>query len=239
MEINCDMGEGFGIYWVCDDAEMMKHIDIANVACGFHASDPVVMHRTVTLAEKNKVRVGAHPSYPDHQGFGRREMKIQRDELRDILIYQVSALKGFLDMYGMQMNHIKPHGALYGVAARDKEVAHAIADVAEIYETALFGMADTEHERVYKERGIPFRAELYADLNYRSDGSLVISRTPPKVTPEQVVRRCQKAIAKGVVDTMEGEDAPIRFDVICVHSDTEGSVEAAKALKLALAAKGG
>jgi len=119
MELNCDMGEGFAIYSVCDDAEMMKHIDIANVACGFHASDPVVMHRTVELAAKNGVRVGAHPSLPDRQGFGRREMKIERDELRDILIYQVSALKGFMDMHGLAMNHIKPHGALYGMAARD------------------------------------------------------------------------------------------------------------------------
>jgi UPF0271 protein len=236
MKINCDMGEGFAIYRVCDDEEMMKHIDIANVACGFHASDPVVMHRTVSLARQNDVLVGAHPSFPDRQGFGRREMKIGREELRDILIYQVSALKGFLDLYGMRLNHIKPHGALYGVAARDKDVAHAVADVAEKFETALFGMADTEHEHVYRERGIPFVAELYADLNYRGDGSLVISRNPPKVTAEQVVRRCQKAIAEGTVDTLDGGDAPIRFDVICVHSDTDGAIEAAKALRSALAA---
>ena len=235
MDLNCDMGEGFAIYSVCDDAEMMKQIDIANVACGFHASDPVVMHRTVELAAKNGVRVGAHPSLPDRQGFGRREMKIERDELRDILIYQVSALKGFMDMHGLAMNHIKPHGALYGMAARDAEVAHAVADAAEIFETAVFGMADTEHERVYTARGLPFMAELYADLNYRGDGSLVISRTPPKVSVEQVVARCRKAVEKGVVDTLDGRDVPIAFDVICVHSDTDGAVDVARALRAALA----
>ncbi len=233
-EINCDMGEGFSIYRVCDDAEMMKHINIANVACGFHASDPVVMHHTVKLAKDNGVRVGAHPSYPDKQGFGRREMKIEREELRDLLIFQVGALKGFLDLHDMALNHIKPHGALYGVAARDEGVANAIADVAELFGVPLFGMANTEHERVYKERGIEFVAELYADLNYRSNGQLIIQRQPPKVTPEQVISRCLKAIEHGVVDTVDGEDVQIDFDVICVHSDTPGSIAAAEALTAAL-----
>lgn len=228
------MGEGFSIYSVCDDAQMMKHIHIANVACGFHASDPVVMHRTVKLARDNGVLVGAHPSYPDQQGFGRREMKIEREELRDLLIYQVAALKGFLDIYDMPLNHIKPHGALYGVAARDEKVAHAIADVAEIYGVALYGMANTEHERIYKERGIEFVAELYADLNYRGNGELIIARQPPKVTPEQVIKRCLKAIEDGVVDTVDGVDVEIDFDVICVHSDTPGAVNAASALMDAL-----
>jgi len=236
MKINCDMGEGYSIYTVCDDGEMMKQISVANVACGFHASDPVVMHQTVKLAKENNVLVGAHPSFPDRQGFGRREMKIGREELRDLIIYQVSALKGFLDMYDMPMNHIKPHGSLYGLAARDDNTAHAIADVAEIFDVPLFGMANTGHERVYKERGIPFVAELYADLNYRGNGELIIARQPPKVTPEQVVKRCLKAVEHGVVDTVDGKDVKIDFDIICVHSDTPGAIEAVIALKAALAA---
>ncbi|MDX5360238.1 MAG: 5-oxoprolinase subunit PxpA [Alphaproteobacteria bacterium] len=233
-KINCDMGEGFAIYSVCDDAEMMKHIDIANVACGFHASDPVVMHRTVRLAKENGVLVGAHPSYPDPQGWGRREMKIEREELRDIIIYQVSALKGFLDMHGMPLNHIKPHGALYGVAARDEEVANAVADAAEVFGVPLYGMANTLHEKVYTSRGVGFVAELYADLPYAGDGRLIIMRQPPKVTTDQVIARCMKAVEKGVVDTLDGQDIKIDFDVICVHSDTAGAVEAAKALRAAL-----
>ncbi len=228
--INCDMGEGYGIYKVCDDEEMMKHITIANVACGYHAADPVVMNRTVELAKAHNVKVGAHPSYPDRQGFGRREMKIDRDELRDLLIYQIGALKGFLDAHGLPLNHIKPHGALYGVAARDALVANAVCDAAEVFGVPLYGMANTEHERVYRQRGMEFVAELYADLNYEKDGRLIITREHEPVTPRSVIDRCVKAMEEGVVDTVDNVDIKIDFDVICVHSDTPGAVEAAKSL---------
>ncbi len=234
-EINCDMGEGFAIYQVCDDAEMMKHIQIANVACGFHAGDASVMNRTVELAKANGVRVGAHPSFPDAQGWGRREMKIAREELRDLLIYQVAALKGFLDLHGMPLNHIKPHGALYGVATWDEETTHAIADVAGIFGVPVFGMANTLHETICTARGVGFVAELYADLPYRDDGSLIIMRQPPKVTAEGVIARCKRAMEEGVVASVDGTDFPMRFDVICVHSDTPGAIGAARALQTALA----
>ena len=228
--INCDMGEGYGIYKVCDDEEMMKHITIANVACGYHAADPVVMNRTVELAKAHNVKVGAHPSYPDRQGFGRREMKIDRDELRDLMIYQIGALKGFLDAHGLPLNHIKPHGALYGVAARDELVANAVCDAAEVFGVPLYGMANTEHERVYRKRGMEFVAELYADLNYEKDGRLIITREHEAVTQQAVIDRCVKAMEEGVVDTVDNVDIKIDFDVICVHSDTPGAVEAAKIL---------
>jgi len=232
--INCDLGEGFAVYSVCDDAAMMGHIDVANVACGFHASDPVVMHRTVRLAKDNGVRVGAHPSYPDRQGWGRREMKIDREELRDLLVYQVGALKGFLDLHGLPLNHVKAHGALYGVATRDEGTAEALADVAEIFGVPLFGMAGTLHESVCRARGLGFTGELYADLNYGRDGRLLIQRQPPKVTPEQVVARCLRAIETGLVASADGGDVRVRFETICVHSDTPGAVAAAVALKKAL-----
>lgn len=234
-QINCDMGEGFAIYKVCDDAEMMKHISIANIACGFHGGDPAVMNRSVALAAKNNVLVGAHPSLPDRQGWGRRVMQIERDELRDIILYQVGALKGFLDKHGVLLNHIKPHGALYGMAARDENVAHAVADVAELYGVPVYGMANTMHETIYNERGVGLIAELYADLPYRADGSLIIMRQPPKVTQDEVVERCVRAIKTGKVQSAEGTDIPMKFDVICVHSDTPGAVDAAAALKNALA----
>src|SRR4029078_7287742 len=123
LAINCDMGESFGLYKIGDDEGMMPHITIANVACGFHASDPTVMARTVRLAKQHKVRVGAHPSLPDLQGFGRREMNMRPEELTDCIIYQVGALKGFLEREGMDLFHVKPHGSLYGMAARSQEVA--------------------------------------------------------------------------------------------------------------------
>ena len=133
IDINCDMGEAYSIYTCGDDEAIMPYITSANVACGFHASDPVVMHRTVRLAKQHGVKVGAHPSYPDRDGFGRRVMKMDREELRDSIIYQVAALKGFLDIEGMTLNHVKPHGALYGAAWTDEDVAIACAEAAQAF----------------------------------------------------------------------------------------------------------
>src|SRR6186713_2423060 len=153
LTINCDMGEGFGLYRIGDDAAMMPHIDLANVACGFHASDPPTMRATVRLAKQQGVKVGAHPSLPDLQGFGRRAMVISPEEVADFVTYQVGALKAFLDAEGMPLNHIKPHGALYGMAARQEHVAHAVCDAASVYKVPLMGMAGTLHEKIYTERG--------------------------------------------------------------------------------------
>jgi UPF0271 protein len=166
LAINCDMGEGFGLYRCGDDAAIMPFITLANVACGFHASDPTVMHKTVRLAKQHGVRVGAHPSLPDLQGFGRREMRMDPKELADCLIYQVGALKAFLDAEGMALNHIKPHGALYGMAARSEEIANAICDAADVFKVPLLGMARTKHEEVYTKRGFKFIPEFYVDLDY-------------------------------------------------------------------------
>jgi len=228
LAINCDMGEAFGLYRCGDDEAIMPFITLANVACGFHASDPVVMRRTVRLAKRQGVRVGAHPSYPDLQGFGRREMKMGRDELSAILIYQVGALKAFLDAEGMALSHVKPHGALYGVAARDEQVAHAVADAAEVFGVPLLGMAGTLHEQVYTGRGIPFLAEYYTDLDYADDGSLIITREHEAQDPAEVVRRTLRVVHEGRATSVSGKDIPMRADCICVHSDTPGAVELAR-----------
>src|ERR671925_2175053 len=197
LAINCDMGEGFGLYRCGDDAAIMPYITLANVACGFHASDPTVMHRTVRLAKQHGVKVGAHPSLPDLQGFGRREMKMDPKELADCLIYQVGALKAFLDAEGMALNHIKPHGALYGMAARNEEVAHAVADAADVYGVPIFGMAGTLHETVYTARGHGFIAEYYCDLAYRGDGGLIITREHEAVDPAGAAARAVRAVREG------------------------------------------
>ncbi len=191
VSINCDMGEAFSIYRCGDDAAIMPHITLANVACGFHASDPAVMRATVRLAKKFGVKVGAHPSYPDLQGFGRREMRMSRDELSACIVYQVGALKAFLDAEAMALSHIKPHGALYSVAARDEQVAEAICDAAAIFGVPLLGMAHTAHERVYAAdvgSNIALVSEYYSDLDYGDDGSLIITRVheakdPAKASP--------------------------------------------------------
>lgn len=230
LAINCDMGEAFGLYKCGDDEGIMPFITMANVACGFHASDPVVMRSTVKLAKKHGVTVGAHPSYPDLQGFGRREMKMGRDELSAIIMYQVGALKAFLDAEGMPLNHIKPHGALYGVAARDENVAHAICDAAEHFGVPLVGMARTKQEEVYTSRGIPFLAEYYTDLDYSDEGTLIITREHHAKDPVEVAKRTLRAVKEGVATSINGKDIPMRADCICVHSDTPGAVDLAKSV---------
>ena len=231
VQINCDMGEAFGLYKMGDDAAIMPLIDVANVACGFHASDPTVMRQTVRLAKQCGVAVGAHPSLPDLQGFGRREMKIPRDELADIITYQVGALKGFLDAEGMALNHIKPHGVLYGMAARDEEAANAVCDAAETFGVPLFGMKGTLHEKVYPARGRALVAEFYADLDYAGDGRLIITREHGAVDPDDAAGKCVRAIEAGVVRSVDGNDVPVGADSICIHSDTPNAAEIAKAVR--------
>jgi 5-oxoprolinase (ATP-hydrolysing) subunit A len=223
--INCDMGESFGIYHLGDDEKLMPLISAANVACGFHASDFNHMRSTVRLAKKHGVKVGAHPSLPDLQGFGRREMNIARDELSNCLIYQIGALKGFLEAEDVPLNHIKPHGSLYGMAARLEEVAHAVCDAADVFGVPLFGMMGTCHELVYTARGHRFVAEYYADLDYRDDGGLIITREHPVVDPKLAAERCLRAIKEGKTKSVNGKDVAVRADAICVHSDTPNAFE--------------
>ena len=231
VELNCDMGESFGLYHIGDDEGLMPLISVANVACGFHASDPNHMARTVRLAKSNGVRVGAHPSLPDLQGFGRREMKIERNELANIIVYQVGALKGFLEAEGMELNHIKPHGSLYGMAARNEEVANAVCDATDVFRVPLFGMANTLHEEIYQARGHEFVAEYYTDLPYRDDGSLIITREHESVDPAEAAARSLRAIEEGKTKSVNGVDVAVGADCICVHSDTPNAVEIAIAVR--------
>lgn len=230
VEINCDMGESFGLYKLGDDAAIMPFITLANVACGFHASDPVVMRHTVRLAKKHGVKVGAHPSLPDLQGFGRREMKMSRDELSAVIIYQVGALKAFLDAEGVPLNHIKPHGALYGMAARSEEIAHAICDAADVFGVMLLGMANTKQEVIYNLRKIPFYSEFYADLDYSDAGGLIITREHASVDPCVAVERSLRAVKAGKVKSVNDVDVAVRAESVCVHSDTPGALAVAKAI---------
>jgi UPF0271 protein len=233
--INCDMGESFGLYRMGDDEAIMPLIHVANVACGFHGSDFNHMRTTVRRAKKFGVKVGAHPSLPDLQGFGRREMKMPREELANCVLYQVGALKGFLDAEGVPLAHIKPHGALYGMAARNEEVAEAVADAADVFGVPLMGMAGTFHERVYTARGHGFIAEYYADLAYRGDGSLIITREHQAVDPKEAAERSVRAIREGKTLSVDGNDVAVGSDAICVHSDTPNAVDVARAVRDAIA----
>ena len=234
VAMNCDMGESFGLYKMGDDEGMMPLISVANVACGFHGSDPNHMRSTVRLAKAHDVKVGAHPSLPDLQGFGRREMKIGREELANIIIYQVGALKGFLEAEGVPLNHIKPHGSLYGMAARMEEIAEAVCDAADVFKVPLYGMKNTLHETVYTRRGHGFVAEFYADLGYDDDGGLIITREHEAVDPADAAKRCLRAIEEGKTASVNGVDVEVGSDCICVHSDTPNAIEVAKAVRQAV-----
>ena len=230
LTINCDMGEGFGLYRLGDDAAMMPHIDLANIACGFHASDPPTMRATVRLAKQYSVKVGAHPSLPDLQGFGRRAMAISPEEVTDLVTYQVGALKAFLDAEGVPLNHVKPHGALYGMAAGDEKIAAAIADAVLPFGVPILGMAYTAHEKAYARKAVEFVPEFYADLEYDSDGSLILSRVHDAVDPVKASARVLRVIKEGVVRNTAGKDIPVKATTVCVHSDTPAAVSIAAAL---------
>ena len=235
LAVNCDMGEGYGLWRLGDDEALMPHISMANVACGFHAGDPVVMRETVAMARRHGVRVGAHPAFPDLQGFGRRDLAMDPTELTAAVLYQVGALKAFLDAEGLELSHVKPHGALYGRAARDETTAHAVADAVEVFGVPVLGMAGTVHEQVYGARGLRFLAEYYADLEYDDDGSLIITRTHAAHDPAEVRRRVLRVAREGVAESRGGREIPMRADCVCVHSDTPGAAEIARAVREALA----
>lgn len=236
IELNCDMGESFGIYKAGNDEEIMPLIDIANVACGFHASDPNHMRKTVALAKKHGVKVGAHPSFPDLQGFGRREIKMPRQDIKSMVMYQVGALKSFLDEQDMPLNHIKPHGSLYVMAAKDENMANAIADAVETFNVSIFGMANTCHEKVYKdERGLNFIAEFYADLDYDKEGNLVVAKGKNANYDSKIAtKRVMRALKEKKVTNTIGKDINVGCDTICVHSDTPNAVEIITGIKSAL-----
>ena len=234
LAINCDMGEGFGLYRIGDDAAIMPFITMANVACGFHASDPSVMHKTIRLAKEHGVKVGAHPSLPDLQGFGRRAMAISPAEVTDLVTYQTGALAAFLQAENMPLNHVKPHGALYGMAARDGAIAAAIAKAVKPFGVPVLGMAFTAQEKAYAENGVEMVGEFYADLEYDGEGNLILSRVHDAVDPVQARERVQRVIREGKVRTTAGRDIPVKAGSVCVHSDTPGAAEIAAELARSL-----
>ena len=231
ISINSDVGESYGIHSFGNDEALLPFVDVVNVACGFHAGDPVGIHQTVAAAAGAGVAVGAHPGLPDPVGFGRREMALTAEEVRDLVLYQVGALRAFLDAEGVALSHIKPHGSLYGMVGRSEELMDAVCEVALRYEVPVYGLAGTAHERVTARRGVPFVAEFFVDLGYRADGSLIIARRPQATPPDLAAGRARLALAEGVAETDSGTRIPVRFESICVHSDTPNAVEVATAVR--------
>lgn len=232
--LNVDMGESYGIYDFGADEKLIDYIDLANVACGFHASDFSTMHRAVALAAEHDVRIGAHPSLPDRQGFGRREMAMSRGEIADCLIYQIGALSGFLQAEGLQLNHVKPHGALYGMAARNEEVAQGICDALDVFEVPILGLPGTCHETVYRHRGHDFIPEYFADLDYDENGHLQITRRHGVQDTDLIARRITAFLEDGAILARDGSRVPVVARTVCVHSDTPNAAEVAELVSGAL-----
>ncbi|NNG35863.1 5-oxoprolinase subunit PxpA [Nakamurella aerolata] len=231
ITINSDLGEGVGLHRFGNDAALLELVDVANVACGFHAGDPAVMAETVAAAAEHGVRIGAHPGLPDLAGFGRRELKLTKDEVDQLLTYQVGALVGFLTAHGVRLNHLKPHGSLYGMLARDPELMLAAARVAGRYGVPFYGMVGTAHETVCAAADVPFVGELYVDLNYRADGSLIIERKAHPVDPAAAAERVRQALRTGRIDAADGSSIEVQFSSVCVHSDGPNAVPVAEAVR--------
>ena len=235
VDINCDMGESFGAYEIGADDEVLPHVTSANIACGFHGGDPTVMRRTVAAAAKHGVAVGAHPSLPDLVGFGRRAMQVTPDEVYDLLIYQIGALLGFARAAGVPLKHVKPHGALYNMAAAQPALADAIAHAVHDVDpgVVLFGLAGSHLLKAAERAGIPSASEAFADRNYLHDGALVPRSRPDAMVSDvdEAVRRAVRMVKDGVVPDVEGEDIPIRADTICIHGDGPNAVALARGLR--------
>jgi 5-oxoprolinase (ATP-hydrolysing) subunit A len=233
IDISCDMGESVGPWKMGFDEEMMPYISSANVAGGFHAGDPTTMRKTVALAKDHGVAVGVHPGYRDLVGFGRREMDVPPEEIRDEIIYQLGALREFARYYDMEVQHVKPHGALYMVAARDEELSRAIIEAIQRVDPGLllFCMRASVTYQLAQKLDQPVVAEFYADREYNDDGQIVFTRSvAEELDPEEVGDRVVRAVTEKKVKTESGRDIDVVSDSVCVHGDTPGAVRLAEAI---------
>lgn len=242
IDLNCDMGESFGVYTIGADAEVMRSISSANVACGFHGGDPAVMRRTVRLAREAGVAVGAHPGLPDLVGFGRRDMRVTPREVEDLVLYQVGALAAIAAAEGVKLRHVKAHGALYNMAVRDRALADAIARAVRAFdaELTLFVLPASELQRAGEAAGLHTALEGFADRAYEPDGTLTPRSRAGAVIhdPGEVVSRAVRmAIGRGVIAT-DGSNLALRVHTICTHGDTPGAQQLTRLLREGLEREG-
>ena len=238
MKLNCDMGESFGSWTKGMDAEVMPYIDMANIACGFHASDPLTMDRTVRTAIAEKVAIGAHPGYPDLLGFGRRDMEFAPEELQALLVYQIAALDGICRTHGTAIEYIKPHGALYNKMAVDRTTLAAVMAAVRNFapHCPLVVMATPDADEVLAlaaDVGIDVWFEAFSDRAYSDEGRLVKRSVKNAVhdTPEAIERQVTQIITEGSVTSISGKRIPIKADTLCIHGDSQHAVEAARHMR--------
>jgi 5-oxoprolinase (ATP-hydrolysing) subunit A len=242
IDLNADVGEGFGAYPLGNDEALLALVSSANIACGFHAGDPQVMERTIALAVKGGAALGAHPSYPDLQGFGRRSMALSEKEVYAFVLYQIGALSAFARAAGAELRHVKPHGALYNDAAKDPARARGIARAVKAAGggLCLVGLPNSEMEKAAAAEGIPYASEFFADRAYEDDGTLVARSKPGAVIHDEgfCVDRALCMVEGGNVTSINGIVIPIRADTICLHGDNPEAVAFASRLLKELKSRG-
>lgn len=242
IDLNADVGESFGVYSIGHDAGLMKSMTSVNVAAGFHAGDPSVLRDTIRLAKASGVAVGAHPGFPDLVGFGRRELRLTPRDAEDCVLYQVAAVAGVAAAEGARLQHVKPHGALYNMAARDAALAAAIVRAVVAFDRSLilFGLPDSELVKAGRAAGLRVAAEGFADRAYEPDGSLASRQQPGSVIddPEVVVARAVRMASDKTVVALDGSVLRLPVDTMCVHGDTPGSDQLAARLRAGLEAAG-
>lgn len=223
IDLNCDMGESFGTWKIGCDAQILPYISSVNIACGFHAGDPSIMHNTVKLALQHNVAIGAHPGLPDLIGFGRRHMDVSAQETFDMVIYQVGALSGFLNALGGKLHHVKPHGALYNMAAKNVALASAIAHAVKALDPSLilYGLAGSELIKQAKAINLSVAEEVFADRSYQRDGTLTPRSQQGALleSDEQAITQILHMVKHNLVHTLQGEDVAVNADTICIHGD--------------------
>jgi len=238
IDLNCDLGESFGAYTIGADEAVMSSISSANVACGYHAGDPAVMRRTVRLACEAGVAVGAHPGFPDLAGFGRREMQLAPQDAEDMVLYQIGALAAIARSEGARLRHVKPHGALYNMAVKDRALADAIARAIVSFDPSLilFALPGSQLIRAGEACGLHTAPEGFADRAYEPDGSLTPRSRIGAVIQDarSVVNRAVRMAVEGMVLATDGSELPMRVDTICTHGDTPGAQELTRALRAGL-----
>ncbi|MES9759317.1 5-oxoprolinase subunit PxpA [Priestia megaterium] len=240
VDLNCDMGESFGLYQLGNDEEMMKYISSANIACGFHGGDPQVMRKSVELAKKYGVAVGAHPGFPDLLGFGRRHMAATPSEIKDYVTYQVGALREFATALGLKLQHCKPHGALYMYAMEDEQVARTILEaIAEVDpDIVVYAMNHSAVVEAGKKVGIRVAREVYSDREHTVTGSILLKRTGSPIGDYgKMADRVVRMVKEGKVLAHTGEDVLLKAETVCIHGDTPGAPYLAKAIVEALKAE--
>ncbi len=242
IDINCDMGESFGRYSLGQDKALIGFVTSANIACGFHAGDPLVMDKTVQLAIRSGAAVGAHPAYPDLQGFGRRTMDMTPEEIEGFTLYQVSALAGFVKAHEGQLTHVKPHGALYNFAAKNMEAARAIARGTARFsqELILVGLAGSLVGEAALENGLKFASEGFPERGYNPDGSLISRRLPGAVidSPQEAAAQALRLVKEGI-QVWDGENNGVfKVDTLCIHGDSPNALAVSQAIHAVLVGAG-